>query len=397
METEFWKFVRENAEADASKLRLKYHGAEGGIDFVFAITQIECRKKFAKKLRATLAEHPDFLFPSVLAGEQATSDLLAEFHAGLVEIGERVVDLTAGLGIDAWHIARRAAKVTAVERDEERAKCLINNFGSEIETINCDCREFLEACGEEAYGAIFIDPARRGVDGGRVFALADCEPNILEMLPELRRKGRRMIVKLSPMLDISSVLADLPHCVQIMSIGTPTECRELLAVVDFKKDPLPADETPIVAVTLADGHEPCIISFTKAEEAEETAEIRTPKPGEYLLEPYPAVMKTAPFNLLSKRYGIGKPHPNTHIYVGDEAPEGFPGEAFKIEAVIPYESKYIKRLKGDYPRIQVAARNFDVQAEALRKKLGVKDGGDKRLFAVTGASEPRKMMIVVEA
>ena len=58
-------------------LRLAVHGRSDGIDYEAAITQIECRRKFAAKLQQTLAAFPRFYFPSVLAGEQATSDLLA--------------------------------------------------------------------------------------------------------------------------------------------------------------------------------------------------------------------------------------------------------------------------------------------------------------------------------
>jgi len=394
----FWKFVDGNVNADAAGLRLKYHGCDG-IDYALAITQVECRKKFAKKLRLTLAGNPEFLFPSVLAGEQATSDLLAEYHASLIGEGDRVADLTAGLGIDASHLASRAATVVAVERDKIKAECLACNFGSRIEVVNSDCRDFLEDCADDAFDAVFIDPARRAADGSRVFALADCEPDLIEMLPLLSRKAKRLIVKASPMLDITNLLRDLPGARRIIALGSTTECKELIAVVDFRADSMPVDEVPIEAVTLTDGKPASAISFTRSLEAKAEVAFAAPEIGKYLLEPYPSVMKAAPYNMLSRSFGICKIHPNTQLYVSDSVVDDFPGEAFKIEAVIPYESKHIKRLKSTYPQIQVTTRNFDVTADALRKKLGVKDGGERRLFAVTGkmavgASQPQKMMIV---
>lgn len=392
----FWKFVNDNAGGDAAKLRLKYHGVEGEFDYPFAITQIECRKKYAKKLRHTLAANPEFLFPSALAGEQATSDLLATYHASLINDGDRVADLTAGLGIDASHLAERAKAVTAVEREDLKAECLEHNFGAKLRVVNGDCREYLEGVDDDALDVAFIDPARRAADGSRVFALSDCEPDVIEMLALLRRKAKRLIVKASPMLDVTSVLRDLPGIERAIVLGSTTECKELIAIVDLSGgEAVDIDNVPIEAVTMADDGVASTISFTRQQEAAAKIELAEPEAGKYLLEPYPAVMKAAPYGVICERYGVGKIHPNTQLYVADCPVAGFPGEALMIEAVIPYESKYIKRLKSTYPQIQVTARNFDVAADALRKKLGVKDGGDKRLFAVTCSEGKHKKVMIV--
>lgn len=394
MQSQFWQFIADNADADVARLRLKYHGCTG-MDYDWAITQIECRRRFGKKLRATLAAHPRFLFPSVLSGEQATSDLLAAYHASLVGKGTKVVDLTAGLGIDASHLASRAASVVAVERDEAKAQCLRHNFSDILDVVNKDCRGYIEDCEENAFDVAFIDPARRAADGSRVYALADCEPDILGMLPMLRRKSRKLIVKASPMLDVTSLIRDLPGTELIISIGTPTECKELIALVDLRSEPLQVDDVRIKAVTLTE--DGCIgaLSFTRREEARATARIALPGVGQWLFEPYPAVMKAAPYNLLSQRFGAAKLSDNTQLYVSDVPIEDFPGDAFRIEAVIPYESKYIKRFKSAYPQIQVTTRNFDVPADTLRNKLGVKDGGEMRLFAAGVGMPPQKVMMVV--
>lgn len=394
----FWNFVNENAATEPAVLRLKYHGADGEIDYAFAITQIECRKKFARKLRQTLAANPHFLFPSALAGEQATSDLLASYHSTLISDGDRVVDLTAGLGIDASHLAARASDVVAVERDKIKAECLEHNFGAILRVVNGDCREFLEQCGDRSIDVAFIDPARRAADGSRVFALSDCEPDVTAMLPLLRLKAKRLIVKMSPMLDVTSVMRDLPGITRVIALGSRTECKELIAIVDLTSDEaVDIDDVPITAVTMADEGVESSIAFTRRQEADASMRLAVPEVGKYLLEPYPSVMKAAPYNLLSERFGVGKIHPNTQLYVADGPVDGFPGDSFLIEAVIPYESKYIKRLKSAYPQIQVTTRNFDVTADALRKKLGVKDGGKKRLFAVTcSEGKQRKVMIVAQ-
>ncbi len=114
--------------------------------------------------------------------------------------------------------------------------------------------------------------------------------------------------------------------------------------------------------------------------------------GHFLYVPSPAVMKAAPVRLLSQRYSVDKLANNTHLYTSDTRRE-FPGETLEIIEVIQWQSKNIKRLKTRYPRISVTTRNFGMSADALRAKLGVKDGGNERLFAVTTADDKRLLLI----
>lgn len=385
-----WAFVDANLKASPSALRLKYHGKGREME----ITQIECRQKFAKKLAETLDKHPRLIFPSVLAGEQSTSDALASLHAGLAMSSTSAdaardlasaIDLTTGLGIDASHLANRF-RVTALDLDPAKAEALRHNFGDILRVEQADCRDYVNQYDGEPFDVAFIDPARRTADGSRAFALSDCQPNVVEMLPALRRMARTLIVKASPMLDISAMAASLPGTCRIIAYGTATECKELVAVVDLQ-----SQEQPLTIEAVTVGR--CSLSFTHAEEREAKATIADRvEAGMLLYEPYPATMKAAPFNILSERWGVQKLHPNTHLYVSPTPADGFPGEEYVIEKVVPYESKHIKRLRREYPAIQVTCRNFDMAAEALRRQLGVKDSGTLRLFAV-GTPSARLMLI----
>ena len=112
------------------------------------------------------------------------------------------------------------------------------------------------------FGTAFIDPARRDANGGRVFSLADCEPDVTAMLPSISKICRRLIVKMSPMLDISHTINALDGCSQIISLGTATECKELIAVKDFDRK---SSEIEIKGITLLpDGISD--FSYTKEEE-----------------------------------------------------------------------------------------------------------------------------------
>lgn len=389
---EFWPFVEANAKADPAALRLKYHGKSlGDLDIDLAITQIECRKKFSKKLSQTLERDPKFLFPSMLSGEQATSDLIAAYHATLIEPGSRVLDMTAGLGIDAMHIAEKAEMVKAYDIEEAKAQALAYNVlhldRHNIDVVHADST--VDISGDWDY--VFIDPHRRGDKGQRLFALSDCCPDVTKLLPTLRQHARWLIVKASPMLDITRLATELPGCSQILAIGTPTECKELVAIVNLSQCEI--SNFSIKAVTLTpDNCEE--FEYTALEEREAVAAYAIPREGWFLYEPSPAMMKSGPFSLISERFGVAKLHPNTHLYVSEDIVPDFPGEIFEIWNIYPFMSKHIKRLHIDYPQINVATRNFDMPAETLRKKLGVKDGGDMRLFAVTAG--PRQLMIVAK-
>ncbi len=397
---DFWPFVEANSKADPAALRLKYHGKSlGDLDIDLAITQIECRRKFAKKLSETLKRDPRFLIPNSLSGEQATSDLLAQYHASLLEPSSTVLDMTAGLGIDTLHLAERVKAVTAIEIDQNKAQALAYNVlhldRNNIDVVHDDCIEFLnksQITGQRfLWDYIFIDPHRRGDHGQRLFALSDCVPDVISLLPQLRRRAHWLIIKASPMLDITRMAAELPGCTQILSIGTPTECKELVAIVDLTNDEVSNFEIKAVTLTSSTKQE---FEFTALEEREAVASYAIPREGWFLNEPYPSVMKAAPYSLLSQRYGVAKLHPNTHLYVSEDLVPDFPGEALEIWNIYPFMSKHIKRLHIDYPQINVATRNFDMPAETLRKKLGVRDGGEMRLFAATAG--PRQLMMVVK-
>lgn len=391
--SDFFAWIDAHRGDDTTKLRFKY-----GRERADEILQIECRRKYASKLEDTLKTDPQFVFPTALAGEQSTSDRLARFHASLVHAGDRIADLTSGLGIDAMALARKAGPdghVIAVERLENLADALRHNGRglSNLEVINMDCRTLLDTWAAEGLrlDCIFIDPARRAADGSRVFALDDCEPDVPAMLPLLRTVTRRLIIKASPMLDITHTLGRLEDVARVMVLGSPTECKELDIVCDFGHAPA---EPRIEAVTLGRDVD-SRFTFTRAEEAGAPAAYGIPAAGDIVYDPYPAVMKAAPLRLLGARFGLTKLAANTHLWFGHEAVEHFPGRAYRVDEVLPFMSKHIKRYASAHPRIGVTARNFDMTSDALRAKLRVADGPG-RLFAVT-AFNTQKLLITTTA
>lgn len=384
------KWIKEHRNDDTTKLRLSYRKKYDASIYEYAIMQIECRKKAAKKLHNTL-KSPQFIFPTTLSAEQCTSDDLAEFHSTLITEGETILDMTAGLGVDAFHLAQKAKYVTAIDLNEDVAEALsinakalnITNFTG----INADSVEYLKNSTEH-FDTIFIDPARRGDGGKRLFALADCQPNVVEHLELIKQHCDKLIVKVSPMLDATQVLRELPKTTELYAIGTRQECKELVAVIDFKNP----TSTPILhCITLSDCENR--FSFTHHEEAKAKSTFEDINTEIYLYEPYPCVMKMQPFKILSQKYNTSKLHSHTHIYSSKNYIPEFPGDCYKIEHIYPFSSRIIKEVAKDYPRANIAVRNFILSAEELRKRLKIKDDNKYRLYGVSIANGDRLLIV----
>lgn len=379
-------WIEANAKADTARLRLRHAGDP---DAAFAILQIECRRKAAVKLERTLSNRA-FIFPTALSAEQCTGDRLAAFHSTLLR-GSTLLDATAGLCIDAMAFASAGAQVTAIERDPLLAQAAVLNSRSagleaRMEVICADSPAWLAGSGRR-FDTIFIDPARRGDGGKRLFALSDCAPDILSLLTLLRARCSRLIVKASPMLDISAVARSLPEASRIIALGIPTECKELIAVIDF--DATAPAEPQISAVTLGQASE-SVYTFTPAQESAALPSFAVPSAGHTLLSPWPAVMKAQPFRKLCADFGVSALSPHCHLYTlpssADSPLPPFPGQPFRILEVLPFSKQTVRHLRDAYPRLDITARAFPLTAPALSARLRVKEGGPLRLFAVSAPS-----------
>lgn len=394
-----WDFIAKHLDQDVKALRLRYQGRQGDIDYNVALTQIECRRRFATKFSDTLKRCERFLFADELVGEQATSDDLARYHASRIEPGVSVCDLTAGAGIDLWHIAARGCQVSACELDPRRAAALAVNadmMGVKLNSlVYGDSTQYLDSLSADI---AFVDPARRDATGGRVFSLADCQPDITALTTEFERHYRRVIVKASPMLDITAVATSLPFVHDIEVIGTPTECRELLITMDYATAATGVDDIELAAVTVTPS---CVerLAFNTRSEREASVKLARPEVGARLFLPYPAILKAGCIKLWGQINGLSKLAPNTHVYIGDSDSTlnaDRQGTIFNVDDIVTWQSKNLKRFAGKYPRGWVATRNMGLSAESLRAKLGVKPGGDLRILGLTDA-KGEKMILVLSA
>lgn len=383
---DFFAFVAKHKGEDPFKLRLKFNPQAGdAIDL--AITHLQCLQKAGKKFIDVTGKSvaPEVLL-SPLSIEQASSAEIAAFHASLVPEGGVVLDMTCGLGIDTLAFATmRGCSVTTCEMNPLHADAAEYNFRSYpyISVIKGDGTVFLAET-DSRFDVIFIDPARRDSCGGRVYNIHDCTPDVAEIMSAMKSKADKIVIKLSPMLDVTQTVRDLAPT-DIYAVQGGGECKELLAVIDCKCDNC---ETKITIVK-----DDTRFEFTQMAEAFATPDYGEPEQGDYLYEPCAAAMKAAPFKLLSERFCMKKLHPNTHLYFSKSPTQFFPGKEYKVLEIMDFSSSEIKNFAKKYPRMNVAVRNFFLTADVLAKRLKVKSGGDLKAFGVTLHNGSRKIII----
>ena len=406
LDDSFFTFINDHMADDTASMRMKRRGDDL---MQFAVTQIECRRRCEEKLRDTLERVERFVFPSDIAAQQSTSDAVAAFHAGLVGEGRRVLDLTCGLGIDTFAMARNGCRVTAVELDGWKSyiagyNARVSGLSERVEIVNDDSVELVRrmAAPKEAcrYDDIFVDPARRDEAGNRVYGFHDCSPDILTMLDSVAALAPRLVVKASPMLDITQCINDFEGRVnRVYIVGSGGECKEVVIDVAMEGQMVDPD---YVAVCVIEATHDCVahetFRFTHREEREAASAILQPEAlssGMFLYEPSAPAMKTGAFKSLGARFGLEKVSVNTHLYCCNHMVEGFPGTVYKVANVTGMSKRELSLIINQYGHINVAVRNMGMTAAALKAKLKVADGGDPtvKLIGMRDSAGNRRLVI----
>lgn len=372
------QFIEEHLNDDVHELALKHSNAK--VDMALALRQIEARQLLRKKV-PSWSNNPDLLFPAHLSIEQCSSEATALYKASLMH-GVSFADLTGGLGVDCFFISQHYQQSDYVEVNEELCSLARHNLGNVINVLNESAESYLNHC--EPKDGLFIDPARRDIHGRKVVSVADCTPNVVELQGLMLKKAKRVMVKLSPMLDISLALKELKHVKEVHVVAVGNECKELLFIME------PSFEgTPVFHCVNLETAQPSV-SFTQEEER--IAGLQLAKEvGRYLYEPNAAVMKGGCYRLLTERYGVMKLHRNSHLYTSEEMVADFPGRIFEVEDWAVYGKKAKNILVG-VDKASIAVRNFPMNVAEIRKSLKINDGDQVYLFATT-LSDEKKIII----
>ena len=373
------QFIRENLNADVPTLALKK--APVGTDVSLALRQIEARQLLRKKV-PSWSENEDLLFPAHLSIEQCSSEAAARYKANLLA-GETFVDLTGGLGIDTYYISRHFQLADYVERQTELCDMARHNFAvlnADVKVWNETAEAYLNHC--EYKDCIFIDPARRDEYGRKTVSIADCTPDVAALQDLLLEKAGKVMIKLSPMLDISKALEELRHVREVHVVAVANECKELDVVLERGHQ----GEPQFICVNLLT--EQPELRFTMDEERHCSGKLAE-SVLDYLYEPNPALMKAGCYKLLTTRFDVFKLHKNSNLYTSKQYVPDFPGRAFKVEGWALYNKKVKQTLLSDVEKASVAVRNFPLSVAELRKSLKLSDGDETYLFATTLKGEKK--------
>ena len=396
------RFVCEHPEADPTSLALG-KGKLKDIDIDLAINTLESRRKLKDKMPQWYGQ-PRMIFPAKLSAEQCSSTLTGRYKAGLAALiagGKpfRIADLTGGLGVDTWYFSMEASEVLYNEMQDALCMAAKHNFGilgaGNIQFSNrciipeCQAKQEDAESGNlattaEILGAfkpdiIYADPARRSESGRKVFLIEECSPDILSLKEELFAVSRHILLKLSPMADISMVCSRLgPGCRQVHVIGAGGECKELLIWMDREW----TGNYTVKVVEL--GHKgESVIEFTPEEEKtvcpailSENAVRRIQEDRNFnqrwMFEPGKALMKAGAFSLVSARGGTFKTGVSTHYYIGTYqqcAEYSGLGKIFEILRCEALDKGALRQAAVDFPKADITARNLPADTETYRKIL----------------------------
>lgn len=359
-------FITENQNSDLTKLLLK-KSPFPDVSMSEIVQQIKGRNVAGRKFPFLLAE--GIIFPPNLNLEQASSQTTAEFKAEYCS-GKSFLDLTAGFGIDAYFLSRNFDNVTLVEQNPQLSQTVQHNWrvlGRNADFITEDLKTFLaENTGH--FDLIYLDPARRDEQKKRKFLLQDLSPDVLEIQEKLLELAPKVMIKLSPLIDISYLISVLKNCHRIDIIAVRNDVREL--IVHLRR--LPTDWVSIECHNLESSDTPLEFNY----EQEKVSKAEYSMPLRYIYIPNNAVLKSGAFNFVASKFGLFKLHANTHLYTSAEKAEDFPGRCLEMEAV----SAGTLSKGGQY---NVISKNYPLSPEEIKKKYKLRDGGNSYLIFTT--------------
>lgn len=367
LKKEVQKFLIQNLNVDHRQIALK---KSPFID----VTSLELAQQIkglqiAKSKFPLFFETKNILYPPQINLEQASSITTAEYKAELIK-GENLIDLTAGMGIDAFAFSQKFKSVTALEKNEELVKISKHNFKTlnqnNLTYIHSNFEKYFKENSDKRWDLIYLDPARRK-NSHKKFLLEDLEPNILEHMENLLQLSNLVMIKLSPLFDLKMAIRKIPQIYEIHLVAVKNEMKELLLIC--KKD---IDNNPkIHAVNLKTNQIPFIFDFDEEMKTEKQfSDIK-----KFIYEPNSAVLKAGAFRLIAKKNNLFKLHQNTHLYTSDKLIESFPGRIFNCIEEIENPKKTLKNSS-----FHIISKNYPLTVENIRKKYNIKESQNLSLI-----------------
>lgn len=382
LNTEVQEFIAANLKSDITKLILKGSPFEN-VSIQEIAEQIESKKRCEKKL-PTWFSAENIYYPNKLNIEQTSSEITANYKANLLS-GNTLVDITGGFGVDCYYFSQKVNQVTHCEINQKLSKIVIhNNKRFNIKNITNYIGNGLDYIknSTQKFDWIYADPSRRNDAKGKVFLLEDCLPNIPNNLEQLFDKSDHILIKVSPILDITSAINELNFVKEIHVIAIENEVKELLFLLE-------KNYTQQVDIKTFNINKKGNQQFNFSLNDEGLSFYSEPK--KYLFEPNAAILKAGAFNQISVQLELNKLHQHSHLYTSEKLID-FPGRKFEIKHIISYDKKQLKKLIPS-KKANITTRNFPETVAQIRKKTGLKEGGNQFLFFTTDFHQKHIVLI----
>ena len=416
------EFIIQFRESDRRRLALQA-SRYPDVDMPFALNQIQGWQTAQRKL-PSWAACDGVVYPPHLNMEQCSSEPTARYKQQVArrwveavqpEADTCMTDLTGGFGVDFSFTSRCFSSATFVERNASLCDVVSANLprlGIQNATSKCaEAEDVLEQL--EPQTMIFLDPARRDEHGAKTVLIADCTPDVCQLLPRLMAKSQFVMLKLSPMLDWHKAIVDLDGKVrEVHIVSVDGECKELLLVladndttdvqvfcVDIQSRPDSEGQYPrseFVYSIATNAQEEMVENNSKLENLTSVqptnSKLKTQN-SKFLHEPNASIMKAGCFDEIARAYGVSAVSRNSHLFLSDELKEDFPGRTFAIDAVTTMNKRQLRQTLSGMKQANIAVRNFPLSVAELRKRLKLNDGGDTYIFATTTSDGDHILMI----
>ncbi|GGK28028.1 hypothetical protein GCM10007962_22880 [Yeosuana aromativorans] len=383
LNTDIQNFINNNIDSDITSILLK-GTSFNSVSTKAIIEQIEAKKKCKTKL-PTWFQTKNIYYPNKLNIEQSSSEITADYKSKCIE-GNTIIDITGGFGVDCYYFSKRFKDVVHCELETHLSELVANNYKQlgidNIQTQAVDGIEFLKQT-TKPFDWVYADPSRRHESKGKVFFLADCLPNIPEHLDVIFNHTNNLIVKTSPLLDLTIGINELKFVKTIHVVAVNNEVKELLWILENHY----TDKIDVKTINITKEQE---FHFDFFMEDEKNLESSYSKPLTYLYEPNAAILKAGAFNCICKQLPVYKIQKHTHLYTSEQLID-FPGRRFKILDIQSYNKKTLQ--KSGIKKANITTRNFPETVQQIRKKFAIQDGGNVYLFFTTDY-DSNKIVIV---
>lgn len=363
------------------------------IDMPWALDQIRGWQIARSKL-PSWTKIEGMTYPPHISMEQCSSEFTARYKAAICDRLQSenrdklsmLIDLTGGFGVDFSFMCRNFEHAVYVERQQHLCDIARHNLdllGMHNADVECgDGVEYLHAM-KSGNMVIYLDPARRDVNGAKTYAIEDCTPDVVELCDELVEKADAVIIKLSPMLDWHAAVEKLKYVEEVHIVSVDNECKELLLVLRNNA------RQPVKLFCVNNEN-----VFVTTQEQSVVSELSNSiDNATCLYEPNASIMKAGCFNQISLRYKVSVVGKNSHLFVSNNEVNDFPGRRFRIISTSSFNKKELRQKLAGVERANITVRNFPLSVEQLRKRLKIKDGGDVYIFATTVWNDQHALII----